>query len=153
MKFPSKMTLGYFFKKTRMFIAIIRLLMSPLLGLRLILWITHNVLLMCNPYGRHNRTKEKHLSLLWISQKATKELTAPLSEIDRNQTAMGLPPVTSAVLLIAKYRTNYFDDHFGVGSRTRHKFYPHTDPTYRTFNQNGPLSITYHASPVRVNWC
>jgi hypothetical protein len=33
---------------------------------------------------------------------ATKELTAFPPEIDCNQTAMGLPPVTSEVFLIAK---------------------------------------------------
>jgi hypothetical protein len=34
--------------------------------------------------------------------KATKGLIAFTLEIDCNQTAMGLPPITSAVLLIAK---------------------------------------------------
>jgi hypothetical protein len=34
--------------------------------------------------------------------KASKGLIAPIPEIDCNQMAMGLPPVTSAVLLIAK---------------------------------------------------
>jgi hypothetical protein len=42
------------------------------------------------------------LFLPWMSQKATKGLTGSPPEIDCNQTAMGLPPVTSAVFLIAK---------------------------------------------------
>jgi hypothetical protein len=37
-----------------------------------------------------------------MSYKATKELIEFAPEIDRDQTAMGLPPVTFAVLLIAK---------------------------------------------------
>jgi hypothetical protein len=36
-----------------------------------------------------------------MSYKATKGLIALITEIDCNKTAMGLPPVTSAVFLIA----------------------------------------------------
>jgi hypothetical protein len=42
------------------------------------------------------------LFLPWPSYKATIGLTAFPPEIDYNLTAMGLPPVTSAVFLIAK---------------------------------------------------
>jgi hypothetical protein len=40
--------------------------------------------------------------LLWMSLKATKELTSLTPEMDCDQTAIGLPLVTSAVFLIAK---------------------------------------------------
>jgi hypothetical protein len=40
--------------------------------------------------------------LTWISQKSTKGLTALTSVMDCDRTAMGLPPATSAVFLIAK---------------------------------------------------
>jgi hypothetical protein len=39
--------------------------------------------------------------LPWMPSQATKELTALTSEVDCDQTAMGLPPVTSAVFDIA----------------------------------------------------
>jgi hypothetical protein len=42
------------------------------------------------------------LFLPWMSQKATKGITALTLEIDCDQTTMGLPLVTSAVFLIAK---------------------------------------------------
>jgi hypothetical protein len=38
-----------------------------------------------------------------MSYKATIELIAFIPEIDCDQTAMGLPPVTSAVFFTAKY--------------------------------------------------
>jgi hypothetical protein len=38
-----------------------------------------------------------------MSIKATKGLTALTPEIDYDQSAIGLPPITSAVLLIANY--------------------------------------------------
>jgi hypothetical protein len=38
-----------------------------------------------------------------MSKKATKGLIALTPEIDCNKMAMGLPPVTSAVFLIANY--------------------------------------------------
>jgi hypothetical protein len=40
--------------------------------------------------------------LPWLSYKSTKGLTALSLEMDYDQTAMGLPPVTSAVFLLAK---------------------------------------------------
>jgi hypothetical protein len=40
--------------------------------------------------------------LPWMSEKATKGLTALPPEIDCNQTSKGIPPVMSAVFLIAK---------------------------------------------------
>jgi hypothetical protein len=48
--------------------------------------------------GVRNKIKEQHLSL---SSKTVTRLIALTPEIDCNQTAMGLPPVTSAVYLIA----------------------------------------------------
>jgi hypothetical protein len=48
-------------------------------------------------------TEQKNSTFLflpWMSLKATERLTA--APPDCNQTAMGLPPVTSAVFLIAK---------------------------------------------------
>jgi hypothetical protein len=54
--------------------------------------------------GVLDRTKEKHLSLFpWmVKGKATKGLIALTPEIDCDQTAMGLPPVTPAIFLNAK---------------------------------------------------
>jgi hypothetical protein len=46
-----------------------------------------------------DKTKEYHLSL--SSMDVVKGLIAFTPEIEYDQTAMGLPPVTSAVLLIA----------------------------------------------------
>jgi hypothetical protein len=40
--------------------------------------------------------------LPWMSQNATKGLIALKTEIHYDQTAMGLPPVTSVVFLVAK---------------------------------------------------
>jgi hypothetical protein len=49
------------------------------------------------------KIKEKHLFLSSMDvEKATKGLIALTSEIDCNQTAIGLPPVMSAVFLIPK---------------------------------------------------
>jgi hypothetical protein len=42
------------------------------------------------------------LFLPWMSLKSTKGLTASPPGIDYDQTVMGLPPVASAVFLIAK---------------------------------------------------
>jgi hypothetical protein len=50
-------------------------------------------------------TKQKistSLFLPWMSQKTNKGLIAHTPEIDCDQMAMGLPPVTSAVFLIAE---------------------------------------------------
>jgi hypothetical protein len=50
-------------------------------------------------------TKQKNstsLFLPWMSIKATKGSIALAPEIDSDQAAIGLPPVTSAVFLIAK---------------------------------------------------
>jgi hypothetical protein len=46
--------------------------------------------------------KSTSLFLPWMSSLATKGLTAVTPEIDCDQTAMGLPPVTSAVFIIGK---------------------------------------------------
>jgi hypothetical protein len=52
--------------------------------------------------GVRHKIKEKHLSLPSMDVvKGDKELIALTPEIDCNKTAMGLPPVTSAVFLIA----------------------------------------------------
>jgi hypothetical protein len=42
------------------------------------------------------------LFLPWMSYKATKGQTPSPPEVDCNQTAMGLPPIISAVFAIAK---------------------------------------------------
>jgi hypothetical protein len=47
-------------------------------------------------------TEEENSTSLFLLSKATKGLTASPPEIDCYQTAMDLPPVTSAVFLIAK---------------------------------------------------
>jgi hypothetical protein len=55
------------------------------------------------------------LSFFYGCRKAIKELIALTPEIDSDQTAMGLPPVTSAVILITNFgktwasRTNIWD--------------------------------------------
>jgi hypothetical protein len=54
-------------------------------------------------YGVRDKTKEKHFSLSSVDViKGDKGLTTFPPEIDYNQTAMGLPPLTSAVFLIIK---------------------------------------------------
>jgi hypothetical protein len=60
--------------------------------------------LVINYYLRYmNEQKNSTFLLLpWMDGWTTKGLAASPPEIDRNQTAMGLPPVTSAVFLIAK---------------------------------------------------
>jgi hypothetical protein len=55
------------------------------------IYIKHTTHRWCT--GQNKRTA--------LSQKATKGLTALTPEIDCDQTAMDLPPVTSAVFLIA----------------------------------------------------
>jgi hypothetical protein len=52
---------------------------------------------------------EQKNSTVLPSSKATKGLTALTSEMDCDQTAMNLPPVTSAVCLIAKSFWNILD--------------------------------------------
>jgi hypothetical protein len=61
-------------------------------------WLRHG-LVWCPgvPCGDRDKIKEKHLSL-----SSTEESIALTPEIDCDQMAMGLPPLTSAVLLIAK---------------------------------------------------
>jgi hypothetical protein len=62
----------------------------------------HVYVIVCVSCGIRDKIKEYLSYLPWMSYKATKELITFASEIDCDQTAMGLPPVTTAVLLTAK---------------------------------------------------